>query len=530
MYHLKLIFLSLGILHRKYSNAVVASSIPKKDTTYKIFPQRRDAEAAVVEWGNSAIISAIDAAVASFGPQTYLGAFFEVETTPVLGMPINGRGNKPNLMEQQEEQDLSIPFAPPYPGPLDNAEEVHGNMVILTNERSQMSAVALARVAKESGAAALMIVNVNPDHPDTIYSLQPESEEERLYAEEHIDIPVIMVSLASGNLISTSGNANAGATADPEYEQDEDHLPFALPGRVRLYAAGDRPYFEDAISQNPILYLIHNLLNQQECQSMIQMAEGKFSVMDDTLSNLLEHTVASEDRSTRAKNVQKAVLWRGKLGGHFFKQMDERIEQVTGYPQNQLSDWIVLKYEHGSSYDLHLDLHTIHPPVATIVVFLNDLENLEESLNGKNSVGGEIVYPKAGAGKTPIKVMPKEGLAVVHHNVDFNGDFDLDSIHGEFPYLGNGFKYIAMKYVYSEPVSSTQRIVLPLLSWMNAGRLPRWVITVHDFFLAKFGLAQGYRYFEKACKVIPMILIGLLAQYIYSLVQSDKKNTKDKKE
>lgn len=496
-----------------FSTNVSASMDSNNNIPYKRFPQRQDSEAAVVEWGNSAIISAIDAAVASFGPQTNLGAFFEVETTPVIGIPLNGRGNKDNVMEEEDESDTKGANVP-YPGPLDNADDVHGNMVILTNEQSNMSPVALARVAKESNAVALMIVNVNPDHPDTIYSMQPLNEEERLYAQEHIDIPVIMVSLASGNLITTA----ASPTSDINQKEEQQVPTLALPDRVRLYAAGDRPYFEDVISQNPVLYMIHNLLDRNECQSMIQMVQdGKsLHLVDDTISNLLENTVANADRTVKAKHIRKTMLWKGKLGGHFFKQLDERIEQVTGYPQDQLSDWMIFQYEHDvSSYDLHVDVHPIHPPVATISVFLND-----------DFEGGEMVYPQANNGKTPIQVTPKAGLAVVHHNTDYDGEFDIHSIHGELlSSQGQGYKYIARRYVYSEPLSTSMRVILPLLAVLNRGTLPRWIITVYNYMLVKFGLKQGHAYFEKACKVIPMILIGLIAQYISNLVNGN--NTKD---
>ena len=69
----------------------------KTNLDYKVFPLRKNEEAAVVEWGNSAIISALDGAVASFGPQTSLGAFFEVETVPILASPINGRGSRADI-------------------------------------------------------------------------------------------------------------------------------------------------------------------------------------------------------------------------------------------------------------------------------------------------------------------------------------------------------------------------------------------------------------------------------------------------
>ena len=491
--------------------------------SYKTFPQRQDSEAAVVEWENSAIISAIDAAVASFGPQTNLGAFFEVETTPVLGIPLNGRGTKSNWEEEEPSSSSSTSSSSslgvPYPGPLDNSDEVHGNMVILTNEQSNMSPVALARVAKESNAAALMIVNVNPEHPDTIYSMQPQTEAEALYAQEHIDIPVIMVSLASGNLITTAASpSNHNNDDDQQQQQEEEEPTFALPERVRLYAAGDRPYFEDVISQHPVLYLIHHLLDSNECQSIMQMVlqgKNKLDLIDDTISNLLENTVASADRTAKAHHIHKTMLWKGTLGGHFFKQLDERIEQVTGYPQDQLSDWMIFQYEHDrSSYDLHLDVHPIHPPVATISVFLND-----------DFEGGDMVYPQANGGKTPIKVTPKRGLAVVHHNTDYDGEFDSHSIHGELSSQGHGYKYVAKRFVYSEPLSTSMRVMLPMLAILNRGKLPRWIITVYDYMLVKFGLKQGHAYFEKACRVIPIIILGFIVQYISNLINGDK--TKD---
>lgn len=459
----------------------------KTKLNYKVFPVRKNEEAAVVEWGNSAIISALDGAVASFGPQTSLGAFFEVETAPVLASPINGRGSKVNI----SSEDDSV-VGVPYPGPLDNQDEVDGNMVVMTNDKSDMSPVAMARVAKESGAAALMIVNVDEKNPDAIYSLEAETNDEIKYAEEHIDIPVFMVSLASGNLITTATYQEGMA--------EEDIVNNGMPDRVRLYGAGDRPFFEDAVSQNPVLYLIHNLLSNEECQMMMAMAKGKFDKVDDTISNLLEHTVAENDRKPRAFGIEKIMLWKGQLSGHAGKQINERIEQVTGYPQDQYSEWQISKFEKGSKHEMHYDFHPIYSPVATITVFLNDLES--------NESGGEIVYPKAGKDKNPIMVKPKLGLAVVHHNTDFDGHFDYHTLYGEKPLYNDEVKYIARKFVYSEPLPPSKRVVLPILAALNisgsgsgGGKLPRWVVTLYNYLVVKFGLENGNMYFDKICVI-----------------------------
>mmetsp|Transcript_763 Transcript_763/g.1221 ORF Transcript_763/g.1221 Transcript_763/m.1221 type:complete len:508 (+) Transcript_763:91-1614(+) len=481
----------------------------KTDLDYKVFPLRKNEEAAVVEWGNSAIISALDGAVASFGPQTSLGAFFEVETVPVLASPINGRGSRTDI-SIEEDPVVGVP----YPGPLDNEDDVHGNMVIMTNEDSNMSAVAMARVAKESGAAALMIVNMDKKNPDSISSMKAETNEEAKYAENFIDIPVFMVSLASGNLI-TSATYEEGML-------EKDIVNNGMPDRVRLYGAGDRPFFEDAVSKDPILYLIHNLLNEEECSMLINMAAGKYSKIDDRISNVLENTIADESRKAKAFNVEKVRLWKGQLDGHAGKQIDERIEQVTGYPKDQFSDWHITKFEKGSKHEMHYDFHPLNSPVATITVFLNEL--------GGDKSGGEIVYPK-GANQA-IMVKPKLGLAVVHHNTDFEGNFDYSSLHGERPLETDEVKYVAKKFVYAAPLPPSKRIVLPLLALASGGKLPRWVITLHDYLLVKFGLESGGLYFDKLCIMAPIFVIFGIASLVSSLFGEKKpaaKKSKDEK-
>eukprot|EP00518_Triparma_eleuthera_P013106 CAMPEP_0182480950 /NCGR_PEP_ID=MMETSP1319-20130603/36581_1 /TAXON_ID=172717 /ORGANISM="Bolidomonas pacifica, Strain RCC208" /LENGTH=123 /DNA_ID=CAMNT_0024682513 /DNA_START=191 /DNA_END=558 /DNA_ORIENTATION=+ len=85
---------------------------PKKQNintlNYSTFPRRLNSEAAVIEWGHSAIINAVDAVAASFGTRPDQGAFFEVEASPVLASPLDG----------SEE--------------LENCDDVGGNIVLMT--------------------------------------------------------------------------------------------------------------------------------------------------------------------------------------------------------------------------------------------------------------------------------------------------------------------------------------------------------------------------------------------------------------
>jgi len=195
------LFITLYILQCR---PTTSSSLPSLDSvrrnshnrSIKVVPQRLATEAAVIEWGSSAEISAIDAAVASFGPQTSLGAYFEVETTPILADPVDGvGGDGRNSMTIGEEEEEEMPLL--YPKPLKNKQQVKGNMLVMTNS-AHLSGVQMAKIAVDAEAEALMIVNMDSEAPDSIYSLKPFIVVERLYAQEHVGIPIVMVSLASG--------------------------------------------------------------------------------------------------------------------------------------------------------------------------------------------------------------------------------------------------------------------------------------------------------------------------------------------
>lgn len=311
-------FLSHAVVVNAASSA---ANLLDPNLKYNIFPLREQEKAAIVEWGNSAIISALDASVAAFGVPTSQSAYFEVETSPVLASPVDGLGNKKRsdfIGRSDSEDGDGDDYGVPYPGPLDNKDEVYGNMVVMTNHAG-MSGVTMARIAKESGAAALMVVNIDNENPDFIYSMEAENEQESKYAEEHIDFPVIMVSLSSGNLITT-------ATVEEGMKED-DIVNNGMPDRVRLYAAGDRPFFEDVSNQSPVLYLIHNLLSQEECETLMEQAKNRFDPLDDSTSNLLENSVA--EPSKKAINIEKMMLWKGQINNHAGKQIEERIEQVS---------------------------------------------------------------------------------------------------------------------------------------------------------------------------------------------------------
>ena len=410
--------------------AGTTDSVPLSDLEYAAFPTRTSAEAAVVEWGHSAIISALDGAVAAFGPQTSRGAFFEVEARPVLASPIDGDVDQLFTKDGSGDGngDSGVDLSTLT---LKNTDEVEGNLVVMTNAAG-LSGVEMARLAQNSGAAALMVVNTDRDHPDYISSLAPEDEIEAEYAERHIDIPVIMVSRTSGNVLTTAAVEEGMAP-----EQIRALPNHGMPERVRLYAGGDRPFFEDVTSAGvrPTVYLIHNMLTAQECADLIAGAEGSqgFRPLDDTSTSILEHVAAQRDGSVKAVGIDRAVLWRGQLHSHAGKQIEDRIDQITGYPAEHFSDWHVDRFSarDGSFYGPHYDVLPTTVPIASMTVFLNDVPEQQ---------GGEFVYPNASDG-TPVMIRPTRGLAVVHHNTDDQYQFDPATLHAELELLGGEVEY-----------------------------------------------------------------------------------------
>jgi hypothetical protein len=407
----------------------------------------------------------------------------EVEAMPILASPLNGVGNR-----YGDDED-GIPIRE-----LDNTDEVHGNMVVMTNNGG-LSAFGMAKVAKLSGAAALLIVNIDEGRPDDIYRLEALEGE----STDEIDIPVVMISLNSANVLTT-------ATVEQGMKK-EDIVNNGMPERVRLYAGGDRPFFEDVEPMDPTLYLIHNLMTDEEADTLVRSAESKVSPIEE--DDVLQFTVQKEN----FPNVDRAVLWSGLLQTTGQKAIEERIEQVTGFPSAHHSDFVIDRLDAGAHWKPHYDTHPYLIPMATITVFLTDN-------------GGPVVYPSA---KDPVKITPTKGMAIVHHNTDNKHNMDFSSLHAMME-GDNGPAYVARKYVFTTPISNARRIVLPIFALPFGGKLPGFISSFHDLLIEQFGEEQGTFYFDKACVFIPILIILAIAQFISERVQAQvKSKTVDKK-
>jgi len=478
---------------------------------YRTYPKRTVEEAVVFEWGSNAIISALDASVATFGPQSYQAALIEVECSPVLASPVNGamkhygssssgdEGSDETGVELSRDGSLAIKA-------LRNADEVYGNIVVMTNNGG-LTGVEMARIAKHSGAAALMVVNIDEKRPDDIHRIRPLDEEEEQYAED-IDIPVVMISLNSANILTT-------ATVTPTTEQ-KDIVNNGMPDRMRLYAGNDRPFFEDVDQASPTLYLIHNLVTDEEADALVEKASDKLTPLATKGGGAVDN-LQLNTQPGNYPGVESVMLWQGTLASPAQKAIDDRIEQVTGFPSDHFSDWVVDKVGDGAHWKPHYDQFpsAYHSsPIATIIVFLNELPE-----NGDNNKsGGSIVYPSSS--RVPIKILPQKGMAVVHHNMDDKDELEMTTLHAMLPVQGKEALYVARKYVFDQPLSRTRRSVLPGFAFPFGGKLPQMVVDVHDWFVEAFGVEEGSLYFDKFCIFVPSLILLVIAQFLATLLKN----------
>lgn len=209
------------------------------------------------------------------------------------------------------------------------------------------------------------------------------------------------------------------------------------------------------------------------------------------------------------------------LKGPDAKDIDERMEQVTGFPRENFSDFQVNKVGKGGSIAPHFDRlpKEYGSQMVSMHIFLND-----------DYEGGEVVFHKA---NPPIKIKPRRGMAIVTHN-DHGWDhgfpkFDPSTGHAELS-VSEGTKWTAKKWIYTDPMPLGERVVLPIVALPFGGKLPSFVRAFHDMLLERFGEGAGKTFFNKSCVMIPGLAFVGVAMIIESMMKKDKKPKETKKD
>ena len=307
----------------------------------------------------------------------------------------------------------------------------------------------------------------------------------------------------------------------PIHPARTQHIHFRIHS-IRLYAGGDRPFFEDVVASEPPVYLIHNLLTPEECESLIQQAKSRVaSATEDDPLQLLQ----TPDNFVKSP---RAMLWQGLWQGASRKAIEERIEQATGFPADHFSDFVIDRIDPGTYWKPHFDTLEGTPgglPMATLTTFLTGLPE------GADPTSASIVYPSAKGG--PVQVQPQQGLSVIHHNWNDQHQFESNSVHAMLEYKGGKELppiYVARKYVVASPVSTARRVVLPALAMLGGGRLPGFVSTLYNVLAGHFGHETGGLYFDKLCVFLPVLWILCMVQFVFNSVQKRMETPRKKEE
>jgi hypothetical protein len=387
-------------------------ALPAMDT-YDAYPQRSADMTAVLEWGHSAQIQNLDAAVAEFGTQIVEGesVLFEVEASlvradpqtacPPEGMPFHGDG-----VERDDDDDEDL-------WELDNAGIVHGQILVV--HRGTCDFVTKAAVAAAAGAAAVVVINTDMRRPDHAFSMAPsENDDASATLALSIDIPVVMISYNSAM-----------------------HLLELMPPRMKLLPGGGRPFIEALSDVSPTVYLIHHLLTDQECDRLVQLAAPKLHAPS-TAPTAVGYDDAgvggageARRRAAAARRASRsATLALGALKGPTLAAVDARISQVIGYPPEYFADIEVHRVEPGGKSDMHYDWEPslYQEQIMTLLLCLGHVNEGD---------GGETLFPYA---NPPVKVRPVKGLAIVYHNIGEDGYPDRFAFRGDAE-LQNGTKW-----------------------------------------------------------------------------------------
>jgi prolyl 4-hydroxylase len=183
----------------------------------------------------------------------------------------------------------------------------------------------------------------------------------------------------------------------------------------------------------PEIYEYANVLSAPECQQLIEMARTRMSAS----------TVANADTGGYDLHPDRTsdTAYFKKHENDFIAQIEQRISELTGIPEDKGEPLQVLRYLPGAEYKPHFDyfdpgyagnediLAMGGQRFATLIIYLNNVE-----------AGGETILPRC-----DLKIVPVQGNALCFSYSDAQGNLDQKTLHGGAPVI-KGEKWIITKW------------------------------------------------------------------------------------
>ncbi|KAM0949809.1 putative procollagen-proline 4-dioxygenase [Dioscorea sansibarensis] len=182
----------------------------------------------------------------------------------------------------------------------------------------------------------------------------------------------------------------------------------------------------EVISWEPRIFIYHNLLSNEECEYLIELA------LPHMQQSMVLDKSTGRNKSSRQRTSSGMFLRRGH--DSIIQVIEKRIADFTFIPIEHGEGLQILHYEVGQKYDPHYDHFHNADRIATVLMYLSDVEE-----------GGETVFPLAKntmnsisrssnlseCGKMGLSVKPKKGDALLFWSLRPDGSLDTRSLHSE---------------------------------------------------------------------------------------------------
>lgn len=181
--------------------------------------------------------------------------------------------------------------------------------------------------------------------------------------------------------------------------------------------------------EEPLVVLLGNVLNGDECDELILLSQGKIR--------------RSKTGATREVNDIRTS------SGAFLEEdehpliaaVEERIAAIMNIPNEHGEGLHILRYQPGQEYKAHLDYFApaskaaANNRISTLVIYLNDVEE-----------GGDTVFPEL-----HLSISPRKGMAVYFEYFYQDPELNERTIHAGTPVI-TGEKWVATQWMRKQRI------------------------------------------------------------------------------
>ena len=200
-------------------------------------------------------------------------------------------------------------------------------------------------------------------------------------------------------------------------------------GKIGMISENGKGITVECIDNNPTILRLVDLLSDEECDHLINIADTRFS-----------RSMAATDESNFHESRTSSSAFLTRSEDPVIKKIEERLARVLKIRPRQIEPLQVVKYQPGQKYDFHTDWFDESLPYEktqvteemggqreyTILIYLNDLE--EEDLKTDN---GSTCFKNANNGNG-VCAKPKKGSGVFWKNVE-HGKVTENTYHAGMP-------------------------------------------------------------------------------------------------